>query len=283
MIRTTIYLSIAVLLSSCFTERIDLDLNAENPKLAVDAWIKDFDEPQFITLSRTVNYLGDQQIDYVTEAVVTLSDDSTSYQLTEETDGRYYLPSNWVPRIGDMYVLDILYDGDTYTAAQQLRPCPELENLKSDIYPESDLTNENGPDYEVFFSFQENEGPGDGYFFKDYKQGSPRADSAVYGGYTDDEFIDGWYVEDVTITGNNGYHLLGDTAMIEIHSIGFEAAGYIAEIEAEIFRESPFEAPPANVRTNISNGAVGYFIISSSRREEIIIGQEARGTLIRAN
>jgi len=80
--------------------------------------------------------------------------------------------------------------------------------------------------------------------------------------------VDGQYFEEAVLGGS---FVIGDTAVVEMHSIGIETSRFLQDIENEIYRGSPFDPPPANVRTNITGGAVGYFIMSDARLEEIVI------------
>ncbi|WP_109831866.1 DUF4249 domain-containing protein [Reichenbachiella versicolor] len=265
---------VTTVLCSCFEDRIDLDLNAEDPKLAVEGWITDLDEPQFIILSLTVNYLGDQDPNYVSGAQVTLSDEVESFTMEERNKGHYFLPSDWEPRIGDTYSLEITYEGQTYRATEKMRACPELQDLdyKEDDFDELFEDNEVFPQsYSVSFSFQDPPGIGEGYYVCDYVSGTDERDFFINWGYTNDEFFDGDFVEDVSATFIDYPLFIGDTAIVEMFAVSTEASKYLGEIENELFGNGPFDSPPANVMTNISNGGVGYFMIGAVQRDTIVL------------
>jgi len=264
---------ILLVTSSCFTERIDLDLNAENEKLVVTGWITDLEEPQFITLSLTTNYLGEQSINHVSDAEVTISDETNSYSLSENEAGTYYLPEEWSAKVGDMYTLEVNYLGELYTASHLMRPCPEIEDYTYELFDsfsDEDVQKEEDS-YETVFSIQELTGEGDGYYAVDYTKGSLSGDSLINGSYFNDDFIEGWFVEDLRVSYVDRLHCVGDSVVIELYSIGQEAVEYLNGIESEVFRGSPFDPPPANVNTNISNGAVGYFMASGAKKVELLI------------
>lgn len=261
---------ILLLTSSCFTERIELDLNEQNEKLVITGWVTDLDEPQFINVSLTTNYLGEQLVNHVSDAEVTLSDEINSFSLTENEAGTYYLPDDWSARVGDMYVLEVMYRGTSYTSSQRMNPCPEIQDLTYQLYESNDF-DEEGDWYETVFAFQEVLGEGDGYYAIDYTKGTLSGDSLYNGSYFDDDFIDGWYLEGIEISNQDRLYSVGDSVVVELHSIGEEAIDYFNDIESETFRGGPFDAPPANVPTNISNGAVGYFIISGAKKTELVI------------
>lgn len=256
------------MLSSCFKERIELDYNTdENKKLVITGWITSLDEPQFIDISRTVNYLGGFKPDKVSGAEVTLQDAINTYPLIEAEAGTYYLPSPWTARVGDTYKLKVVYEEKEYNSTHQMRPCPAIDDL---IYIPAEIE-DSIPLYETLFGFQEIPGEGDAYYGVDYLKGTLAGDSIVNGGFADDSFADGQYIEYVFLSEEDRYYKLGDTAVVEFFSIGLETSEFLQDIETEIYRGSPFDPPPANVRTNINGGAIGYFIVSDAKRAEVVI------------
>ena len=261
-----ILLIIACTATSCFKERIELNLNDDNTRIAIVAWITDLDEDQYITVSRTTNYLGEQTNDFVDNAIVTLTDGSQEYSMTIGNNGKYYLSDGWQPIIGANYTLNVTVDDQTYTASHLMRPCPSIVNTRSTLVEQDSIDL-----YGTVFDFQENMGDGDAYYAIDYLKGSAAGDSLINGSYADDEFVDSEYFEDIEISEEDRLFEIGDTAVIELYSIGQETFRFLTDIESEIFRGGPFDAPPANVRTNFSGNAVGYFIISGGQQVELII------------
>lgn len=267
--RILLFQIIILTLTSCFREPIDLDLNEDDPKLIITGWITNAPKDQFITVSRSNNYLGQQSIDYVGGAEATISGNENTYILEERETGRYYLPKDWTPRLGDNYQLEIRLDGETYTASQMMVESPDIENPRY----EEPFGEENVPPiYQTVIDFQDEEGEGDGYFIIDYKKGEEINDFLERGTLGDDEFFDGEFIEDVVATHLDHRHEIGDTVVIELYSISEESSDFINEVLTETFRgESPFETPPVNVKTNISGDAIGFFIVSSMKSTEIII------------
>lgn len=264
-------------LSSCFKDRIDLDLNEENQKIVITAWITDLQEPQFVTVGRSVNYLGPISQEFVSGATVTLTNDNGQYELSEGAQGKYFLPDNWSAELGEVYTLTVEVENVTYEASHKMRPCPALENVDYVEYDLDDFSDEeiNIVDsfhvYGTTFDFQETPGEGDAYYAIDFLKGTMQGDSMRNGGFANDDFVDGEYFEGIELSEVDRFYELGDTAVLEFYSIGEESANFLMDIESEIFRGSPFDPPPANVRTNFTGGAVGYFIISGAQSQELII------------
>lgn len=260
---------ITLLFSSCFEERIELDLNTDNKRMVVNAWISNLDKPQFVNLSYTTNYLGKPDVEYINNAEVNLSTASNIYSLNNSGDGNYFLPNNWIPEIGEKYTLNIVHEDETFTASQIMRPCPEIENPILKLYEFKDIDTIDL--YETVFEFQEIPGEGDAYYLIDYKKGSVDGDSLFNGVFANDDFFDGEYIDDIRVSEEERLYAVGDTVVIELLSIGKESASFIADIESEVFRGGPFDPPPANVRSNISNGALGYFIMADAKSVELIV------------
>lgn len=260
-----------ITLTSCFEERIELDYNQnENKKVIITGWITDLDEPQFISVENTVNYLGENVPDPISDAVVSISDSQSSYELAHQENGKYFLPTNWTATIGETYTLTVVYDGNTYTSSHKMRACPEIENFF--IREVEDISDTDSIHiYESIFSFQEIPGEGDAYYGIDYVEGTTDNDTLFNGQFTNDDFVDGEYFEDIDISDYDRLFKIGDKVVLDIFSIGFESSEYLVDIQTEVFRGGLFDTPPANVRTNISGGALGYFIASGANRETLVV------------
>lgn len=258
-------------MTSCFEERIELDYNqGKNKKVIISGWITDLEEPQYIVIENTVNYLGENQPDPITNAYVTISDAQQDYELVHKNDGKYFLPDDWQAVIGDNYKLVVEHDGSTYTSSHKMRACPEIENLFAREVDDISTT-DSIHIYETIFSFQEIAGEGDAYYGIDYIQGSTDKDTLFNGQFTSDEFVDGEYYEDLEISDIDRLFKQGDVVVLDIFSIGIETSEYLLDIETEVFRGDIFDPPPVNVRTNISGGAIGYFIASGTDRQTYIV------------
>jgi hypothetical protein len=65
---------------------------------------------------------------------------------------------------------------------------------------------------------------------------------------------------------------VGDTIELELSSIPEDyCALYLGSQDASGLNSPLFSGPPANVRTNISNGAIGYFSAYSTVRTRTVI------------
>lgn len=266
IMKNILLLSILIIsFSSCFTERIELDLNENNEKVVVKAWLTDLDEPQIVYLEYTTNYLGDPKENFIKGAHVELRNDEEIVVLTEQDNGEYFLPDNWLAKIGMEYTLTVKVEDITYEATAKMYSTPEIENL----YYKEDINEDDSTYFAILFSIEDPEGLGDGYFVKNYKLGHTDKDLLTSGDAFDDEYVDGKRIKDIEVTSYD--YELGDTSVVELISIGKEAAQFIRDIKREEEKGSLFDSPPVNTRTNISNGAIGYFMMGQTKREMIII------------
>ena len=72
----------------------------------------------------------------------------------------------------------------------------------------------------------------------------------------------------------------GDTITFELDGITEEYYHYIIEAQSQVFPQIPlFSGPPANISSNISDGAIGFFAAYSIARSSVI----ATGSVIRGS
>ena len=255
-----------IVLTGCFKEEIPLNLNTqENRRLVVDAWITNGSDQQSITLSLTSNYLDKSKEEAVDDAQVKVLNMGEEIEFMPVGNGTYEAPEDWHGEVGQSYRLVIDHDDQIYTAESTIRPMPELDDIE--VVNQSSVEGQDS--FDIFFAFEDNPGPGDGYFGVDYVKGTIKEDWLDAGDWIDDAFLNGVKLVENTVTST--YFLPGQIAILEVHSIGKEAAVYFTNLDIERYREGLFEPTPVNVRSNIDNGAVGFFITSAVRKYEIAI------------
>ena len=93
---------------------------------------------------------------------------------------------------------------------------------------------------------------------------------------TDDEFFNGNYTYGITsqfLSNDKAEEVLevGDTVTFEINGVTKDYYNYIIEAQSAVFGQTPmFSGPPANVRTNLDNNAIGYFAAYSANYSSTI-------------
>ena len=253
------------------TEAIDIDLNeGENNRLVVAGEITNEPGPYSVRLTRSTSYFYNQPAPAELGATVTISDgEQTFILLDEDNDGTYWTDSAARGIPGRTYTLNIkLTNGEEYEAVDHM-PIP---NRFDTIYYE--YTNEEYgltlPQYHYFFyaTFTEQEGVDDCYMFYVYFN-----DSCYNSKFEDVKWAfagsryDGCGLfEDVQICDANEDSIpKKPEARFDLFSVSTEYHQFIKDMSDETFGNATIlQGPPANIYTNVSNGALGFFCAKST-------------------
>lgn len=262
---------LSITFATACTESIDINLNeGENNRLVVAGEITNEPGPYSVRLTRSTSYFYNQPAPAELGAKVTISDGVQTLVLTDDdNDGTYWTDSSARGVPGRTYTLDIeLTNGETYTAVDHM-PIP---NRFDTIYYEY-VNEEYGltlPQYHYFFyaSFTEQKGVDDCYliyvYFNDSCYNSNFEDVKwAYAG----SMYDGCGVfKDIQICDANEDSIPPrPEARFDLFSISPEYRQFIKDMSDETFGNSTIlQGPPANIYTNVSNGALGFFSAKST-------------------
>ena len=253
------------------TEALDVDLNeGENNRLVVAGEITNEPGPYSVRLTRSTSYFYNRPAPAELGATVTISDgEQTFILLDDDNDGTYWTDSAARGVPGRTYTLNIkLANGEEYEAVDHM-PIP---NRFDTIYYE--YTNEEYgltlPEYHYFFyaSFTEQKGVDDCYMFYVYFN-----DSCYNSNFEDVKWAyagniyDGCGVfENIQICDANEDSIpKKPEARFDLFSISPEYRQFIKDMSDETFGNATIlQGPPANIYTNVSNGALGFFSAKST-------------------
>ncbi|MCH2197350.1 MAG: DUF4249 domain-containing protein [Flavobacteriales bacterium] len=263
MNKHTIYILFALFALSSCTERIDLDLNDQDgQRIVVDGWFTDEEKQHEIRLTWTTSYFFNEAAPPVEGAVLSITDGETTIDLIEESPGIYRTPTV-AGTPGTTYTLQIDHNDQLYEASSYMRPVAPIDSLHVRVLdPEEEFGFPGDEYYSVRIWTQELPGTGDYYMWRTYVNGESVRDTLRELTFIDDQFYDGVYVEDVEVDylDIEDEATAGDTVYIEQFNIGEDAYNIFIGIMNETeWNGGLFDAPPANVETNLSNGALGYF------------------------
>ena len=262
---------ISVIFAAACTESLDIDLNeGENNRLVVAGEITNEPGPYSVRLTRSTSYFYNQPSPAELGATVTISDgEQTFVLLDEDNDGTYWTDSAARGIPGRTYTLNIkLTNGEEYEAVDHM-PIP---NRFDTIYYE--YTNEEYgltlPEYHYFFyaTFTEQEGVDDCYMFYVYFN-----DSCYNSKFEDVKWAfagsryDGCGLfENVQICDANEDSIpKKPEARFDLFSVSTEYHQFIKDMSDETFGNATIlQGPPANIYTNVSNGALGFFCARST-------------------
>jgi hypothetical protein len=272
--------------SSC-TEDIDLELDSTYIRLAVDGAITTDTTAHKVVLSKSGDALNKLPIEYISGAVVTISDGSTVYPLTESASekGVYETAPNVYGIPDKTYTLnisnvDINNDGvlENYTASSYLRKMLPIDSIQL-IYQKF-AEEEEG--YAISL-FGWDIGGRNFYLTKAEKNGVLLTDSIKEYGKAINDGFSGIYYEGFPV-----YYLSsnkiderikkGDTITLVLNSITQDYYNFIDGFQKEYQPKVPiFSGPSSNVITNIEpkDKAVGYFsAYSIQRKSKVFSGME---------
>jgi len=265
-----IFVLLFLLFSSC-EEVIDLDLETALPQLMVEGNITDGAGPYLVKLSKTGAYFGNQNYEQVRDATVVLTDNTGQQKetLAEISPGNYQT-STLQGVAGRTYILTITTAGKTYTA-QSTMPYPvPLDSLGLE-YVESGFDEDaagNTKGYEVKAHFQDPLGIKNYYRFKLYLNNEYKY-KEIY--LQDDDLSDG---KKIAYELEANYAQVGQRVRVEMLGIDKATYNYYNTLSNIIGGDNGFiDAVPDNPKSNLSNGALGYFAAYSINHNERMVAE----------
>lgn len=263
-----------ILLSSC-TKVIDFDLNSSMPRLVVEGSITTETKSHIVKLTKTSNYYYSQSAPVVSGAEVSISDGSNIFILTEQPAGSgiYKTADNVAGQLNKTYTLTIVSEGETYTATSRLDPVAPIDSIQVKQLFESYFGWTDSSYTLSLFTTEPAGNEPDYYFWKFSINNIPQTDTLRKVAFQADDLINGSPIVDVPVFSipQNTIHI-GDTVTLYQYSTDKNYIDFIMGFMYETdWRGTPFDGPPANPPTNLSNGAVGFFYASDVTNSSCIV------------
>ena len=255
---------ILALISSSCTEIIEMDLNSEgNYKLVVEGSITTEQKNHKVTLSRTSDYFANQAAKKELGATVSITDGDLIFHLSDDdNDGTYISENNVFGETGKTYRLDIeLVNGEKYFAESILKPIFPMDSLKYE-YKKSYMPFDQNYYYYIYLFDQEPPTKGNYYQWELYIDGIHDSDTLRDKTFISDDMINGVYISKWPIYEILEHKIVNDTSIIKIQMLSISKEEYDFKLALLIetdYSGSGFSGPPANIPSNISNGALGFF------------------------
>ncbi len=269
-----------VYLTSC-TERIDIELDSSYTRLVVYGEITDVANRNFVKLSKTSDFFSNEPSPPVSGASIEISDGQRIILLSENKDnpGVYEAPIGFRGIPGRTYTaniseVDIDENGENefYTARSTLLPINEMDSVTLKYTKNSFFSG-----WEVQVWAWDPEDVKNFYSFKAYKNGKLLTDSLDDYIVIDDVLFNGNFTFGITALFLNDAELdekavPGDTIYLEMNGVTEEFYQFIIDAQSETGPSTPlFSGPPANISTNISNNALGFFTAYSVVKDSTIV------------
>lgn len=267
---------ILLVLGSC-EETIVLDLNQTEPKTVIEAQVTNQPGMQFVKLSKSVGFYQTGVTPRITDATVTVEDNEGNVftfvhnpNAVADSAG-YYLPQTpFTGVVGRTYTLTVIAEGETYTASDQLLPVTNITKLEFAVNEdEQEDPKDEGRIYEILLFATEPQDEKNYYLFKFYRNGefSLYDDTDIY--YSDDKLLG----ESINGVPSPVYYAMGDEATLEMYSLTRDAFIYYNDLNSLLNNDAGgmFGPIPSSPRTNLSNGALGFFQVSAVDISSIVL------------
>lgn len=263
--------SLLFLLPSCY-KKIDIDLDEGDQRLVVESWFTTEQKAHEVKLTLSTSYFENQVAPKVSGANVYITGGGDVFTFTETAPGIYTSAPDAGANYSTEYTLHIDYDGVSYAATDYCDTVPNLDDLM--LYPDYDTETGELLGYAVLIWAQELEGFGDYYAWKVLINGEYRSDTLTDIFFASDDYIDdglyfeAWAIEYIDINDVNS----GDVVTLEQHQLSKQSFDLYNSIMSETeWRGGIFDAPPANVSSNVDNGAFGNFVVSSVKSMDVVV------------
>ena len=283
-----ISMALIVTALSC-TDVVDIELESASSDLVIDAWLNNKSEVQKIRLSLSQPYFNNTFAEGVANATVMVTTSGgDTLAFGDQGDGNY----TWIPdpganlgEVGDVFALQIDWNGETYVAMSEMRPVPAIDSIQIE-FRTGELGLADGH-YAAFFA-RDLIGVGDTYWIKAYKNGvflnKPQELNLAYdasfdsGGDVDGiifippirELINRFPDPDTPDDFDVPPYAPGDEVHVEIHSVTPEAFFFLETARDQMANgdNTIFAIPVANTKSNIIRSrdqreALGFFCVSA--------------------
>ena len=245
-------LLLLVFFTAC-TDVIDVEVPSEEPRLVIEAsinWEKETTgNNQRIKLSKSTPYFDTNGVEPVLGASVKITNDTngTVFVFTDNSDGSYSTDS-FVPLVNNSYTLEVINEGETYVAQENLIAAPSILSVyQSTDYFFQDLL-------EVNFEFLDPIDEVNYYFIKFQEE----ADLLPTLSTLKDEFINGSLItisnerrENENI--NQVAYAPGDFVDMELYGISKRYYDYMTILINQSESGGPFDTTPVPLRGNCIN------------------------------
>ncbi|UOB18108.1 DUF4249 domain-containing protein [Abyssalbus ytuae] len=247
------------LLNSC-TDVIDVNVPNGGARLVVDAsinWQKGTSgEIQTINLRESTAFFDNNPDVPVTGASVTVTkeNDGSTFVFADQDNGSY-TATDFIPELDSSYTLEILYNGNSYTATETLIAAPVINRVEQTIEG-------SGGDTEIQLQvFFDDPGAIENYYLGEFTPSNlPLPSLAVIS----DEFTDG---NENFIENDNDKYIAGVTVGINVYGISQRYYDYLNILiqQSGSDEQGPFPTTPVQLKGNCTNvndsneEVLGYF------------------------
>lgn len=261
--RATIIMAVCVLLFTGCTKEIDLDLKDEAPRIVIEANVQNGEGVQSVRITRSMAFDAVGAYPTVNGAEVSVSDGNGQVFPFQEVSAGEYQSTAFVGVPGTTYTLNIVIDGERYTATSQM---PEVVTFEQLLFNEFEFPGDTAMQYAALPIYTDPIRSGNCYRFLIWVNGE--LDNSIY--ISNDNVGNGQ---------QNVFPLLsaeldmysGDTVRVEMR--GIDKRVYDFYYQWNLLSGSGTDGvAPANPPSNIQGkNVLGYFSAHTVQSIEAII------------
>ena len=249
-----------LVLSSC-EKTVELDLEQSQAATIIEGLITDQAGKQYIRISRSAGFYSNGQNPPVSGAAVTVEDNEGNiYAFAEQAPGYYVPAGGFAGKVGNTYTMTAMVGETVYTAAEKMNYVAPFDSLAIPIDEEEQANPEDeGRFYEVLVYIKEPQATVDYYLAKFYRNDTIQNWDGEWAFAYDDLLLS----EDISNLPVPFYYAKDDMARVEMYALTRECYKYYLGLNENINNDGGmFSGQPANLRSNIEGGAIGYFQVS---------------------
>lgn len=242
-------------LVSC-EEVIDLELNSSSPLYVIDAELSNLNAQQNIYISESVSFNEPYSKKPIEDATVGVMNEKGEYFPFEHVSNGIYR-SYFIPQSNIRYDLNVKINNKSFISSSYMNDYIDVDSLGfvEDVVFKDTV-------YSVTLKFMDPINESNYYKYNISVNGRPNEFNRVF----NDKYNDGLFVTH-QLSGNRDDFQLGDSIVVTRYIIDKEVYKYWNDVTSI----NPGSAAPANPLSNISNGALGYFSVSSAKKYNFIL------------
>ena len=250
---------LSLILISC-EDVVQVDLDESEPRLVIEAsiiWLKDTEGiDQLIKITKTTPFYEEEPSPVENALVKVTSERGEVFEFIHQNNGQY-INSNFDSELNQEYELEIIYDGEVYTASEKMIPVTTIDYVE-----QTESGGFSGEDIEIKAYYTDPASEENYYLFKfrnedvslEFYEDEFTNGNQIFGYYSDEDIEEGDLIE------------------IEMQGISQPYYEYLFILRSQVGSNDggPFETMPATVKGNIVNETnpdnypLGYFRLSEA-------------------
>ena len=248
-----------MLLTAC-KEQIDIDIPSSDRKIVIEAEVTTEMDSSYVHLTLTADYYSTNPAPVINNATVTVN----GVPFTLVGNGLYRPASPFVGVANSTYELNIVHEGKTYKSSSKITPMFVVDSVVP-VFKTAEGFLQEG--YTAVYYATDNR-PQPAYTYYQFGKVSKLfRDNPIDTFYVDSMFNNRILFDNAsTNRGSYAFELpflrlqAGDTVIQIFRSVDKNMFEFIRAYNTQTSgAPGPFQAPPSNLPTNISGGAMGYF------------------------